>query len=191
MILNYSKWRKLFEELEKDGEPKKEISSKQQKKVEKLKSNLNIEDKGEDDAATAEEEKALKDALIQKINNDVGVNIKFSEKIRKINDGEGILNRMLESIIYSPHTPKDFYKNPSEYRFYIKGSAGAKNVLDRYDSEGALLWAPENQKYVAANPNEIIWRDFDGNEKIVSSIDEIIKEVNIRNAQLYGDGERT
>lgn len=142
-----------------------EKTTKQEKQVEKLADALGISEEEKDEL-----ENALYLAMVEKINTDTGEKKNLMGKIPDENTKKAIV----EAFIYSKNTPKKFFKEPEKYKF----------VADYAPDQGNAF-----PSFTISKPNEIPYKNINGEEKIATTLDEILADVSTKNADLFATGE--
>jgi hypothetical protein len=142
-----------------------EQEEKPNKNVDKLADALGIsEDEKE------ELEKALYTAMIEKINTDTGEKKNIMGKITD----ENTKNAIVEAFIYSKNTPKKFFKEPEKYKFVAEYAPDQGNAFPAFS---------------IATPGKIPYVNTAGEEKIATSLEEILQDVSVKNADFFATGE--
>ena len=142
-----------------------ERSTQQEKQVEKLEDALGISEEEKNDL-----ENTLYKALVEKINVDTGEKKNIMGKILDENTKKAII----ESFIYSKNTPKGFFKEPEKYKFIAEYAPDQANAFPAFTIK---------------NPNEIPYKNTDGAEEVVDSLQKILADVSTKNADLFATGE--
>lgn len=135
------------------------------KNVEKLADSLGISQEEKDEL-----ENAIYTAMVEKINVDTGEKKNLMGKITDENTKRAIV----EAFIFSKSTPKKFFKEPENYKFVANYAPDLNRAFP---------------SLVSKNPNEIPYVNTDGEEKIATSLEEIIQDVSVKNADLFATGE--
>lgn len=148
-LLGYTHWKKLFEQKD-DFKQKREGTMA-------------------DALGVSEEE--LKDSFLQKIKDDLAPK-KSIENIKS----ESVKSGIVEAFLYSKSVPKGFYKNPEEYKFFVRTGTAAG---------GAKLWPTLTG---IADLSKIPYVNPEGIEE-EKSYDEIVSDLNLRNTDAFALGE--
>lgn len=161
-IKSYKNWKTMLEQTE--------VSDKKQDQVDNL----------SDEMGTSEE--GFMKAFFDKINYDTGEKRNIMGKVP-----EDIGKGMVEAIVYSDKTPKKFYKEPKSYKFKADHTNSAGDYTYNKD-----IIKDQDKWILASSENEdgIPYINVDG-EFMMATQDQIVKDINSKNADLYADKKET